>query len=192
MKKVGAILAAFVLIVGLSAGTSLAQARYFGREGHVPDLNYGQYGYGYSQNPGAYQGWDGYGQHQKFAQPYGVSPGRYREGILGSMDGFRASKIIGTDVTTPGGQGLGSIQDLIVDPAADEIFAVISSNDRLHPVPLEVLRQNPEEGNYVLNMSRSQLDSAPSFRNNRWPNAGDPEWRAQINLFYYGARPPWE
>jgi sporulation protein YlmC with PRC-barrel domain len=87
----------------------------------------------------------------------------------GHTQAIRAKKVIGTNVKDPSGQKIGEIEDIMLDKTSNNImFAVVGfggflgMSEKYHPIPWASLRYNEDEGSYVVNYTRSQLEAAPA------------------------------
>lgn len=90
----------------------------------------------------------------------------------------RASKIIGTAVTSTNGDSLGSINDLIINPENNQIAYVVVSygglmgvGDKLFGMPWKSMQWNQEKQNFVINVDQATLAKSPGFDANKWPNS---------------------
>ena len=110
---------------------------------------------------------------------------RQRGTVLG------AASLTGNRVRNPAGEDLGKIEELMIDIRGGRVaYAVISFGgflgigDKLFAVPWEALTVNERTQEYVLNVDRKELEQAPGFNPNRWPDMGDPSWTSQVDEFY--------
>jgi osmotically-inducible protein OsmY len=109
---------------------------------------------------------------------------------------FRANQIVGDHVRTAAGESLGKVEDLIFDPATGSVeYAVISfggafSGDRLHMIPLSMLRPSLEGDFLVFDGDRRFIERAPSFDRSHWPNLADPTWHKGVRDYYTGSTRP--
>lgn len=115
------------------------------------------------------------------AQDYPSQPGHLQ----------RATELIGMDVRNQQDEKLGTISDVIVDFQSGQApFAVLSSGgffgvgNRMLAIPTPSFQQNAGQDQFVLNMDRERLKSAPTFDKNNWPNMDESQWRSQIYSFY--------
>ncbi|MFI3154623.1 MAG: PRC-barrel domain-containing protein [Methylococcaceae bacterium] len=106
----------------------------------------------------------------------------------------RAGKIIGTRVKNPGGDNLGDIKDLVLDPKSGQIsYAVISfggvlgMGSKLFAIPWRLLQWNRNDEYYLLDLNKDILRKAPGFDKNHWPDSSDKweQWSEEINQFYH-------
>jgi len=67
---------------------------------------------------------------------------------------------------------------------------VYGIGERLFAIPWAAFTFDPERLRLVMNLEKSQLDSAPGFDSDHWPPMADPQWAATIHD-YYGVRPYW-
>jgi hypothetical protein len=99
---------------------------------------------------------------------------------------WRGGKIIGQNVRDAQGKNIGKIEDLMVDPKGQVSFAVMSfggflgMGEKYFAVPWTAMRFD-RDGNdvnaVVLDVTKEQLEKAPSFTRDNWPDTRDPKWR---------------
>ena len=106
-----------------------------------------------------------------------------------------ADKVEGTAVYNTAGEKLGSIDNVMIDKRSGRVvYAVMSFGgflgigERYHPLPWSVLQYDTGKGGYVVNLTREQLEGAPTYAENETPNYDDPVWGRKV-YDYYGA--PW-
>jgi sporulation protein YlmC with PRC-barrel domain len=87
----------------------------------------------------------------------------------GHTAAIRANKVIGTAVKDGSGKTIGKVEDIVLDKLSNNIkFAVLSFGgflgigEKYHPIPWSVLNYDPEDGNYVVSLSKEQLKEAPA------------------------------
>ena len=87
----------------------------------------------------------------------------------GHTKAIRAKKVIGTPVKDPGGRKIGEIEDVVLDKLSNNImFAAVSFggflgvNEKYHPIPWSMLTYDKDEGSYVVNVTKEQLQAAPA------------------------------
>lgn len=87
----------------------------------------------------------------------------------GHTSAIRAKKVIGTDVKDTSGAKIGQIEDVILDKQSNNImFAVVGfggflgMSEKYHPLPWESLNYDEDEGAYIVNYTRAQLEAAPA------------------------------
>ncbi len=105
----------------------------------------------------------------------------------------RASKIIGSKVTSPSGESLGGIKELVLDPDSGQVvYAVVSFGglfglgNKLFALPWNSLHWSRDKENYVLNVGKDTLKKAPGFDKKHWPDSSNKwdQWREEIEQFY--------
>lgn len=104
----------------------------------------------------------------------------------------RASKIIGTKVKNPGGENMGSIKDLVIDPKSGQVVygvvafgGTLGMGDKLFAIPWDALTWNGDEKHYVLNLDKDTLKKAPGFDKKHWPDTSN-KWERlheELNQF---------
>src|ERR1700742_3604284 len=98
-----------------------------------------------------------------------------------------ASKGKGTTVYNLAGESLGSIDDIMVDKRSGHVaYAIMSFGGFLgigndyHPLPWSVLNYDTQKGGYVVNLNRSQLEKAPTYKAGTNPAWGDETYESGI------------
>ncbi|ANC93139.1 PRC-barrel domain containing protein [Azospirillum humicireducens] len=96
---------------------------------------------------------------------------------------------------SPDGKDLGSITELVIDPATGRIaYAVVELGgflgigDSDFPVPWALFQ--PSGDGYVLNVPKDKLTNAPRFDDRNRPNMNDRQWAMAVHT-YYGIAPYW-
>ncbi len=108
-----------------------------------------------------------------------------------------ADKVEGTAVYNRQGDRLGTIYTVMIDKFTGKVaYAVMSFGgflgigDRYHPMPWSVLDYDTRQGGYVVDMSKEQLEGAPSYAASETPRWGDRVWGQSI-YDYYRVPPYW-
>ena len=92
-----------------------------------------------------------------------------------------SDKVEGTAVYNRQGEALGSVYTLMIDKYSGRVaYAVMSFGgflgigERFHTLPWQALRYDPRVGGYVADVSREQLERAPSYARDEapWDNPG--------------------
>ena len=96
-------------------------------------------------------------------QSVGRTPSGHTTAIL-------ASKVNGTSVYNSAGESIGHVEDVVLDKMSDRIiFAVVGFGgflgigEKYHPLPWSQLDYDENLGGYRVNLSREQLERAPSY-----------------------------
>lgn len=102
-----------------------------------------------------------------------------------------ADTLIGNDVYSRDDKDLGDIKEIMLDTINGEIcYAVLSyggflgMGEKLFAVPWQALKLDTENKRFLLNVDSSQLESAPGFDKNNWPNMADENWANTIHNYY--------
>lgn len=110
-------------------------------------------------------------------------------------DLIASDKVEGTAVYNRQGERLGTVHNFMVDKRSGQVaYAVMSFGGFLgigesyHPLPWKVLTYDTRQGGYVVDLSRQQLEGAPSYGSSSAPNWSDPAYGRGVND-YYGVAP---
>ena len=86
----------------------------------------------------------------------------------GHTTAIRAKKVLGTNVKDPSGNKIGEIEDVVLDKQSNSIlFAVVGFGgflgmaEKYHPVPWSTLDYDEDQGAYIVNYTKEQLQAAP-------------------------------
>ena len=107
----------------------------------------------------------------------------------------RVGDITKMKIMNASGEDLGKIEDLVIDMSTGKIrYAAISFGgflgvgDKMFAVPFEsmALRQNAKDNSrhFELNVTKEQLQNAPGFDKNNWPDFANPTWGATNDKHY--------
>jgi sporulation protein YlmC with PRC-barrel domain len=109
-----------------------------------------------------------------------------------------AGTMMGDHVRNAGGDDLGTIEEVMIDiPTGRVAYAVLSFGgflgigDKMFAIPWEALRLDEGEHQFVLDVDKATLESAPGFDKGNWPDMADPSFSARIHS-HYGRTPSWE
>ena len=90
----------------------------------------------------------------------------------GHTSAIRASRVIGTDIFTPGGKTIGKVQDIVLDKTQEKImFAIVNlggalvATDNFCALPWASLNYEEKQKGYVVPYSEETFVSAPSVSN---------------------------
>ncbi len=105
-----------------------------------------------------------------------------------------ASRVQGTAVYNRADERLGSVEDVMLDKVSGRVaFAVLSFGGFLglgeqhHPLPWSVLDYDTRLGGYVVDLTREQLEGAPTYAAAEPMDLSDTEGRRVYD--YYKQRP---
>lgn len=109
-----------------------------------------------------------------------------------------ASSLSGDRVRNTAGEDLGKVEDIVIDvPTGRVAYAVLSFGgflgvgNKLFAIPWEALSLNEQDKEFVLNIDKQQLENAPGFDKDNWPDMANAAWGSQI-YGYYGYKPYWD
>jgi sporulation protein YlmC with PRC-barrel domain len=102
-----------------------------------------------------------------------------------------ASSLEGDKVKNTLGEDLGDIKDIMIDTETGQVQYYVLSfggflgmGDKLFAIPPQAISVDTEEKCVVLNVSKEQLENAPGFDKDNWPNMADASFRDQIYGHY--------
>ncbi|MEP9380211.1 PRC-barrel domain-containing protein [Aquabacter sp. CN5-332] len=106
-------------------------------------------------------------------------------------------KVSGTNVYNAAGEKLGSIYDVMIEKQSGKVaYAIMSFGGFLgigndyHPLPWSTLNYNVQQGGYVVNLTREQLEGAPHYAESE-PPTWDRDYETRVHD-YYRSRPYWD
>lgn len=106
-----------------------------------------------------------------------------------------AKTLIGNNVFNEQYEDLGKVMEIMLDMRSGRIaYAVLSfggflgMGDKLFAVPWSALTLDTKNKRFVMNTQKAQLESAPGFDADNWPNMADPTWEKDVHA-YYGITP---
>ena len=116
----------------------------------------------------------------------------------GHTSAIRAKKVIGTNVKDTAGRKIGEIEDVVLDKKSNSIlFAVIGFGgflgmaEKYHPVPWTALDYDEDQGSYVVNYTKDQLQAAPAGSIEELTRDDGMQFRDRV-YDYYKAPRYWE
>jgi sporulation protein YlmC with PRC-barrel domain len=106
-----------------------------------------------------------------------------------------SSTLAGDSVRNRAGDDLGKVKDIMIDvPTGKVAYTVLSfggflnMGNKLFAVPWNALTLDEDHKQFILNMDKAQLENAPGFDKDNWPDMADPNWGNEIHRFY-GTQP---
>jgi len=106
--------------------------------------------------------------------------------------------MLGSTVQNLQGEELGTLNDLVVNPADNRVvYGVLASGgllglgEKLFAVPLSALQHAAKVDTLLLDMAQERLKQAPEFNPHNWPQMTDRQWITSVYTFY-GLQPYWE
>ncbi|PIG09625.1 PRC-barrel domain-containing protein [Comamonas sp. 26] len=103
-----------------------------------------------------------------------------------------SNDVDGTNVYNPAGEKLGSINSLMIDKITGKVrYAVmefggfLGMGTDLYPLPWDSLKYNPNQGGYVVSVTKEQLESAPRYEGGTVPDYNDDYGRRVYGHYGY-------
>src|SRR5262249_16980580 len=92
----------------------------------------------------------------------------------------------------------GKIDEIMIDvPSGKVAYAVLSFGGllgmgiKLFAIPWQALALDEDEKQFILNVEKATLESAPGFDKDNWPDMADPNFGNEI-YSHYGVTPYWD
>jgi sporulation protein YlmC with PRC-barrel domain len=106
-----------------------------------------------------------------------------------------AGTLIGNAVFNQQYEDLGEVKEIMLDMRTGQVgYAVLTfggflgMGEKYFAVPWKALVLDTKNKRFILNVPKSDLESAPGFDKDDWPDMANPEWAAHIDT-YYGITP---
>ena len=103
----------------------------------------------------------------------------------------KASKLLGTPVKNLQDESLGKVENLLLDLPSGRVVAVIVSSggflgigDELSAIPPTALRFTTNRDGLQIDASKEMVSNAPHFKNDRWPDLGQPSYADGVYRAY--------
>ena len=102
-----------------------------------------------------------------------------------------ANSLKGNNVRNAKGDNLGKVEDFMLDTSTGEVsYAVLSFGgvmgigNKLFAVPLQAMRTDTEQHEFILDESKERLEKAPGFDKDNWPKTADSKWHEEVRTYY--------
>jgi hypothetical protein len=102
-----------------------------------------------------------------------------------------AKTLISDRMRNYAGYDLGKVKDIMVDLQSGRVAYVVLAcggfmgiGEKLFAVPWDELMIDEGNREFVLNASLEELESAPGFAKDKWPDMADPDWQAQVHGYH--------
>ena len=103
----------------------------------------------------------------------------------------KTSNIIGTKVVNRQNEDLGKVEEVVIDVFNGRIGYLVLSfggflgmGEKLYAVPWKALHYNKDLHVYVLNLTQDQIERAPGFEKETWPEFTDEGWNRNVHRHY--------
>jgi sporulation protein YlmC with PRC-barrel domain len=103
----------------------------------------------------------------------------------------KSSEISGAKVKNKAKEDLGDIAEVVIDKTSGKINYLVLNfggflgfGNKFFAVPWNLFLYNNEEDCFILNVDKQQLQNAPGFDKDHWPNFASPEFIHTMSEFY--------
>ncbi|HWT54733.1 MAG TPA: PRC-barrel domain-containing protein [Rhodocyclaceae bacterium] len=108
-----------------------------------------------------------------------------------------ADTLEGDTVVNNRDEKLGEITDIMIDVQSGQVaYAVLSCGgfmgigDKLFAIPWSALTLDASQKQFILDIDKERLKTAPGFDKDHWPSMADSRWANEVHD-YYGQRKYW-
>ena len=115
--------------------------------------------------------------------------------VVGADASFRSDQLLDADLVSPGGETLGSVHDLVLDPHTGKIAYLIVSRGGLFgidasyvPVPWGALKAAPNASLLVLDTTKAAMSAAPQVDDHQFSAKGQFDRESQTVDAYWKSR----
>ena len=115
--------------------------------------------------------------------------------VSGETSAINAKNVIDKKIKDTSGKTIGEVEDIVLDKLSNNImFAVVGFGgflgigEKYHPLPWSLLSYDSNDGNYIVNLSREQLQAAPSYSIEDLTEEDGEKYRVTAFEFYKNAR----
>jgi hypothetical protein len=121
--------------------------------------------------------------------PYGAEqparPGELRRAAVERGRGaHRARDLLGVQIRLRDGYSVGTVSDIVFNDDGYLEYLVVETEGRDALVPWSAARLNFESRAATLDVPRARWRDVPAFPRDRWPDLGDPGYRARISGYF--------
>ena len=109
-----------------------------------------------------------------------------------------ASSFEGETVVNRQGETVGEIEEIMLDVRSGRVaYAVMSVGgflglgEKYFAIPWRAFTMDTDRKQFILDVDKARLESAPGFDKSHWPSMADETWATRIHE-YYSTRPSWE
>ena len=103
----------------------------------------------------------------------------------------KASEVTGVDVKNLAGDDLGSINEVVIDKVMGKVNylvldfgGVLGFGNKFFAVPWDLFTYNEDDDCFILNLDKGNLENAPGFDKDNWPNFTSPGFLTSNDEFY--------
>jgi sporulation protein YlmC with PRC-barrel domain len=107
-----------------------------------------------------------------------------------ALGAWRGTQLMGVSVYTSDGDHVGAIADIVGDIKGQIIYVILSHGgflgigDKLIPLPWELLIPGKRSKSLEIQLSKKDLERAPNFDSNFWPDFTQSEWQTKTKKYY--------
>ena len=107
-----------------------------------------------------------------------------------ALGAWRGSQLMGINVYNSDGDRVGAIGDIVGDIKGQIIYVILSHGgflgigDKLIPLPWELLIPGKRTKSVEIQLSKKDLERAPNFDSNYWPDFTQSEWKTKTQKYY--------
>jgi hypothetical protein len=107
-----------------------------------------------------------------------------------ALGAWRGTQLMGINVYNSAGDRVGAIADIVGDVKGQIIYVILSHGgflgigDKLIPLPWALVTPGKRTKSLEIQLSKKDLESAPNFDSNYWPDFTQSEWQTKTKKYY--------
>lgn len=103
----------------------------------------------------------------------------------------KSSEVLGVEVKSMSREKLGSINDMVIDKASGKVKYVVldfggflSFGNKFFAIPWGLFTYDTVEDCFLIKLDKEQLNNAPGFDKDHWPNFADQAFIGTLDKYY--------
>jgi putative membrane protein len=104
------------------------------------------------------------------------------------IEAKKAQNWIGRKINGRDGEELGTVKNNYLSEDENTVLYVIvqGESEKMHPVPADRVRENPDKNELTAEIDKKMFDQSPNFGETEQPELDNQDWSQEIRSFYQG------